>query len=46
MDKALAYLQIITPILASIRTDIDALEEIVSKSYWPVPCYSDLFIED
>lgn len=46
VDKALAYLQIITPILASIRTDIDALEEIVSKSYWPVPCYSDLFIED
>ena len=31
--------------MSELRAPIDALEMIVDKSYWPVPCYGDLLFE-
>lgn len=45
-DMALEYLNTVVPALTTIRQTIDTLETLVAKDYWPVPDYSDLFIED
>ena len=40
--QAAAYRDKVFTAMAEIRTDIDALETMVSADYWPVPTYSQL----
>jgi len=43
VDKqAAAYRDKVAPAMASLRADIDALEELLPADLWPVPVYSDL----
>ena len=41
-EKAVYARDVIIPLLNALRKPIDQLEEIVAKSYWPVPSYGDL----
>ena len=41
-EKAIYSRDVLIPLMASLRTPVDELEDIVSKSYWPVPSYGDL----
>lgn len=43
--KAFNYKDIIVPLIADLRCNIDSLEKIVDKAYWPVPSYANLMFE-
>ncbi len=43
--KAEAYRDHVIAAMKALRTDIDALEEIVPKDMWPVPTYADLLFK-
>ncbi len=41
--EAVAYLDSkVNPLMQSLRKDVDLLEKLTAKSYWPYPTYSDL----
>ena len=40
--QANAYAETVIPAMDALRTEIDALELIVERNYWPVPTYNDL----
>ena len=42
---AAAFRDKVKPALEALRTDIDALEEMVPSGLWPVPVYSDLLFK-
>ena len=35
----------VAPMMERLRENIDSLETIVDKAYWPVPTYSDILFE-
>jgi glutamine synthetase len=41
-DKAVYARDVLLPLMASLRAPVDTLENLVAKSYWPVPSYGDL----
>jgi glutamine synthetase len=41
-SRAVFYKDIVLPIMDNLRADADALEDIVSAEYWPIPTYGDL----
>lgn len=43
--KADEYKKIVVPSMDSLRTDVDAIEMLVDKKYWPLPSYGDLIFE-
>jgi len=44
-ESALFFRNTVVPVMADLRTPIDALEAIVDKEMWPVPSYGDLLFE-
>lgn len=45
-EKAMYYKEEIITSMNSLRKDVDSLELIVPKNMWPMPTYSDIFLED
>lgn len=45
-EKAMYYKEEIITSMNSLRKDVDTLELIVPKNMWPMPTYSDIFLED
>jgi glutamine synthetase len=45
VKRANAYQAKVFPLLTKVRESIDALEEIVSADYWPVPTYSEMMFK-
>lgn len=43
--KAKAFLDTVTPEMASLRASVDALEKLVAKDAWPFPTYEDLLFK-
>lgn len=43
--KAKAFLDRVTPEMASLRGSVDALEKLVAKDAWPFPTYEDLLFK-
>jgi glutamine synthetase len=43
--QAAAFRDKVRPVLAALRADIDALEEITPADLWPVPTYADLLFK-
>ncbi len=43
--KAKAFLDKVTPEMASLRASVDALEKLVAKDAWPFPTYEDLLFK-
>ena len=41
-EQANAYAQKVVPAMEALRAEIDALECIVERDYWPVPTYNDI----
>ncbi len=41
-EQANAYAQKVIPAMEALRAEIDALECIVERDYWPVPTYNDI----
>ena len=41
-EQADFYAEKVIPAMDALRAEIDALECIVERSYWPVPTYNDL----
>ena len=44
-EQAIAFKDVVVPVMDELRAPIDALEEIVEKDMWPVPTYGDLLFE-
>ena len=44
-EQAKFFKDVVKADMDALRTPIDALEPIVGKEYWPVPCYADLLFE-
>ncbi len=40
--RAEAYRDTVLPVMAALRRDVDAMEEITSAEYWPLPTYGDM----
>ena len=45
-EKALYYKEKIITYMDNLRKNVDELELIVPKKMWPMPTYSDIFLED
>ena len=45
VEQATFYKDVVVTAMAELRAPIDALEVIVDKEMWPVPCYGDLLFE-
>lgn len=45
-EKAIYYKERIVYCMNKLRKDVDSLELIVPKNIWPMPTYSDIFLED
>jgi glutamine synthetase len=43
--KAKAFLDTVTPEMASLRASVDALEKLMAKDAWPFPTYEDLLFK-
>ncbi len=41
-EQANAYANDVIPAMEALRTEIDALEVVVERDYWPVPTYNDI----
>ena len=42
VERAEAYRDLVIPAMNALRADVDAMEEITSSEYWPMPTYGDL----
>jgi len=42
LEKALYYRNVIVPHMEAMRKDVDALEQITDRRYWPFPTYLEL----
>ena len=40
--RAVYYKDVVLTIMKKLRADVDALEDVVSADYWPIPTYGDL----
>ena len=40
--RAVYYKDAVTSLMSKLRADVDALEDVVSADYWPIPTYGDL----
>ncbi len=40
--RAEAYLGEVLPVMAALRRDVDAMEEMTAGEYWPLPTYGDM----
>ena len=45
-EKAIYYKEEIIMSMNELRKDVDSLELIIPKDMWPMPTYSDIFLED
>ena len=43
--RSVAYKTSVLPAMTLLRKDVDALENLVSAEYWPIPTYGDLLFE-
>ena len=41
-EEANCYAHEVVPAMATLRTAVDAMEELVAADYWPVPTYDDI----
>ena len=41
-EEANCYAHEVVPAMATLRTAVDAMEELVAADYWPVPMYDDI----
>ena len=41
-EQANAYANEVIPAMDALRAEIDALECVVERDYWPVPTYNDI----
>lgn len=41
-EQANCYAHEVAPVMADLRSAVDAMEEIVAADYWPVPTYDDV----
>jgi glutamine synthetase len=44
-QRSIAYKTNVLPAMTLLRKDVDALENLVSADYWPIPTYGDLLFE-
>ena len=44
--QAFAYKEKVVPVMAELRKDIDDIEKICPKEYWPIPTYADLLFDN
>ena len=40
--RAVYYKDVVLTLMKKLRADVDALEDVVSADYWPIPTYGDL----
>ena len=43
--RSVSYKKKVLPAMTLLRKDVDALENLVSADYWPIPTYGDLLFE-
>ncbi len=41
-EEANCYAHEVVPAMTTLRTAVDAMEELVAADYWPVPTYDDI----
>ena len=42
LEKSRYYRDEVITLMNKLRTDVDSMEEVLSKEAWPIPTYTDL----